>query len=368
MPEMRPVSSPGIHVPSKVAAGNGQQFLSEIREQPRALARLLEHEREFERVATLARERSTSVVRMVGHGSSDNAASYGVYAFGILPGWTALRDSISLAVYYGTRIDMRRSTVIGLSQSGQTPDVVDYVEYARKAGSFTIAITNEPESDLGLAADAVLPLSAGAEKAIEATKTYTNQVAALGLLAAHVAGVGANFVRDLRVVIDQLETLIPDLERQIGEIASSFAFAGRMFVIGRGVELATAREIALKLMESCRIAAEPLTVTDLAHGPVAALDPLFPVWIVASADQTLPAVVEAAGRIRNTGATLLACGDAAGEIGGADYIISLPSAPSPLLSPLLSVIPGQLFAWSLACAKGIDADRPRGLNKVTLAL
>lgn len=362
------MSSPEIHVPSEVTTGSGRQFLSEIREQPRALARMLEHEREFERVAALARERSTSLVRMVGHGSSDNAASYGVYAFGMLPGWTALRDSISLTVYYRSSIDIRSSTVIGLSQSGQTPDVVEYVEHARKTGSFTIAITNHPDSDLGRAAEAVLPLCAGDEKAIVATKTYTNQVAALGLLAAHIAGVGAGFARDLRTVANELEALIPTLERQIEVVANPFAFVGRMFVIGRGLELATAREIALKLLESCRIAAEPLTVTDLAHGPMAALDPLFPVWMVASADQTLPAVIEAAGRIRSTGATLVACGDAACEIGGADYVIALPPPPSPLVSPLLSVVPGQLFAWSVARAKGIDADRPRGLSKVTLAL
>lgn len=355
-------------MPSELDPGGGQVFLSEIREQPRALAGLLEHEREFKRVAALAREHGTSMVRMVGHGSSDNAASYGVYAFGLLPGWTALRDSISLIVYYGSGVDMRASTVIGLSQSGQTVDVVEYVEHARKAGAFTIAVTNEPESDLGRVAEAVLPLGAGHERAIVATKTYMNQVAALGLLAAHVAGVGESFSRDLRAVVDQLEALIPMLERQMGAVANPFAFIGRIFIIGRGVELATARETALKLLESCRIAAEPLTVTDLAHGPMAALDPLFPVWMIASNDQTLPAVVEAAARIRETGATLVACGDAADSIGGADYVISLPKPPSPLTSPLLSVVPGQLFAWAVARAKGIDPDRPRGLSKVTLAL
>lgn len=362
------MSSSEVHVPSLQDPGGGRVFLGEIREQPKALAGLLEHEGEFERVAALAREHGTSMVRMVGHGSSDNAASYGVYAFGVLPGWTALRDSISLTVYYGAGVDMRASTVIGLSQSGQTPDVVEYVEHARRAGAFTIAITNEPESDLGRVAEAVLPLGAGPEHAIVATKTYMNQIAALGLLAAYVAGVGERFSRDLRSVIEELERLIPMLERQMGAVANPFAFIGRMFVIGRGVELATAREIALKLLESCRIAAEPLTVTDLAHGPVAALDPLFPVWMMASNDQTLPAVIEAAGRIRETGATLVACGDAAGAIGGADYVITLPPPPSPLVSPLLSVVPGQLFAWSVARAKGIDPDRPRGLSKITLAL
>ena len=141
-----------------------------------------------------------------------------------------------------------------------------------------------------------------------------------------------------------------------------------MFVIGRGPEFATAREISLKLLETCRVAAEPLTATDLVHGPVAALDGLFPVWTIASDDESLPAVREAAARARAAGATLIASGTAAREIAGAAYSVPVPAPPLPLLAPLLSVAPGQLLAWALAQAKGLDPDRPAGLSKVTLAL
>jgi glutamine---fructose-6-phosphate transaminase (isomerizing) len=345
----------------------GTQFLAEIREQPRALEGLLEHAGEFARVASLARERGTKLVRMVGHGSSDNAASYGVYAFGLLPRLTALRDSISLSVYYGSEVDMAGSLVLGLSQSGRTPDVVEYVARARRAGAFTVAITNDPDSDLAGAAEALLPLGAGEERAVAATKTYTNTLAALVLLAAHMAEQGESCIADLLTVIDEMEAAIPELEQQMPTVALPFSFVGRMFVIGRGVELATAREIALKLLETCRIAAEPLTATDLAHGPVAALDPFFPVWAIASPDETLPAVIEATARVRETGATLVASGAAAGQIAHADYVLPVPAPPAPLLAPLLSVIPGQLFAWALARAKRLDPDRPSGLSKVTFA-
>jgi glucosamine--fructose-6-phosphate aminotransferase (isomerizing) len=345
----------------------GAVFLEEIREQPAALVRLLEQLDEFEKVAGLIRERGATTIRMVGHGSSDNAASYGVYAFGLLPGWTALRDSISLTVYYGAELDMSGCTALALSQSGQTPDVVQYVERARRSGAFTVAITNDPDSELAAVAEAVLPLCAGAERAVAATKTYVNQVAALGLLAAHAAAEGRRFAGELRATVDLMEELIPDLERRITSVAIPFAFAGRMFVIGRGVEFATAREIALKLLETCRVAAEPLTATDLAHGPVAALDPLFPVWAIASQDQTLPAVLDAAIRAREAGATVIASGSAAEAVVGAEYSLPVPLPPSPLLAPLLSVLPGQLFAWALARTKGLDPDEPRGLSKVTLA-
>jgi glucosamine--fructose-6-phosphate aminotransferase (isomerizing) len=140
-----------------------------------------------------------------------------------------------------------------------------------------------------------------------------------------------------------------------------------MYVIGRGVEFGTAREIALKLTETCRVAAEPLTSTDLAHGPIAALDAMFPVWTIASHDESLPALVEAASRARAAGATLVASGSAAAEVEGAAWRLPVPEAPLPVLSPLLSVVPGQLFAASLAEAKGLDPDRPERLTKVTLA-
>ena len=133
------------------------------------------------------------------------------------------------------------------------------------------------------------------------------------------------------------------------------------------MEFGTAREIALKLLETCRVAAEPLTATDLAHGPIAAVDSLFPIWAIASEDPTLPIVTEAAERIRAAGATLVASGTAAAAIEGADYTLPVPAPPLPLLEPILSVVPGQLFALALARAKGLDPDEPRGLSKVTLA-
>src|SRR5690242_6907342 len=214
----RPVSS--LEAVEPAPTGElGTQFLAEIREQPRALEGLLEHTGEFARVAAAARERDTRLVRMVGHGSSDNAASYGVYAFGLLPRLTALRDSISLTVYYGSEVDMAGSLVLGLSQSGRTPDVVEYVARARRAGAFTVAITNDPDSDLAGAAEALLPLGAGEERAVAATKTYLNTLASLVLLAAHMAGEGARCEDDLRGVVDRLHAAVPELEQRIPEVA-----------------------------------------------------------------------------------------------------------------------------------------------------
>jgi glutamine---fructose-6-phosphate transaminase (isomerizing) len=352
---------------SEPALGPGELFLAEVREQPAALARLLEREAEYEAVARTLAAAPAEVIRLVGHGSSDNAASFGVYAFGLLARRTALRDSISLTVYYGAELDLAGAAVVALSQSGRTPDVVEYVRRSRAAGATTIAVTNEPGSPLGEAAAAVLPLAAGPEHAVAASKTYLNQVAALALLAGCLAGRRVETVAALRTVAELLEANLAPLERAVHELAVAFAYVGRMYVVGRGLEYATARETALKLTETCRVAAEPLTATDLAHGPIAALDPLFPVWAIASRDEALPAVVDAVGRARAAGATVVASGSAASEIDGAAYRLPVPEAPEAVLAPLLSIVPGQLFAAALAQAKGLDADRPAGLTKVTLA-
>ena len=345
----------------------GANFLAEIHEQPEALTRMLEHRAEFREIGRACAAREPVALRLVGHGSSDAAAVYGVYAFGLLPGWTALRDSISLTVYYGARLDFSRSVVVALSQSGSTPDVVTYVERARERGALTVALTNDPRSELAAAAEATLPLAAGDERSVAATKTFFNELGALVLLAGAAAGREDEVADGLRRAAELAADSIPGLEQAVGPVATAFAYVGRMYVIGRGVEFATAREIALKLTETCRVAAEPLTSTGLSHGPIAALDSMFPVWTIGSRDESLAALVEAAARVREAGATLVASGSAAAEVEGAAWHLPVPEAPMPLLSPLLSVLPGQLFAAALAQAKGLDPDRPERLTKVTRA-
>src|SRR4051812_3447896 len=130
--------------PAPASGSVSETFLAEIREQPEALRRLVDSRSDVVAFAKVLAERGVREVRLVGHGSSDAAASYGVYAFGLLPGWTAFRDSISLTVYYNAQIALVESVVIGLSQSGRTPDVVEYATRARSRGAATIAVTNDP--------------------------------------------------------------------------------------------------------------------------------------------------------------------------------------------------------------------------------
>ena len=252
---------------------------------------------------------------------------------------------------------MDGSTVLALSQSGRTPDVIEYVDAraaARAPSRWRSPTTTD--SELARAADVALPLAAGPERSVAATKTYSNQVAALALFAAHAAGRGAEIADGIRTTADLLEAALPKLEAQARAIALPFASVGRMFTIGRGIEFATAREIALKLLETCRVAAEPFTATGLAHGPVAALDPLFPVWAVASDDATLSAVVEAAERIRAAGATIVASGDAAEALAGAAYV--LPGAEASVAAALPAAL-GRAGPALRPRARAGEGARPR---------
>ena len=271
------------------------------------------------------------------------------------PGLTAVRDSISLArLLRGRprheRIDRRRALAVG-PDAGRAR--VPRPRPAAAARSRSRSRTSRSRSSRR-AAEAVLPLAAGPELAVAATKTYSNQLGALGLLA------GAR--RRARATSSQARSRRPPTcssaacPRSSGAtstIAVPFVSVGRMFVIGRGPEFATAREIALKLLETCHIAAEPLTATDLAHGPVAALDPLFPVWAVAAPDATLDAVVDATARARGRRAR------PSSPAGRPRRRSRTPSTSSPsrrratrCSTPLLSVVPGQLFAGAVARAQG----------------
>ena len=195
-----------------------------------------------------------------------------------------------------------------------------------------------------------------------------NTLAALALLAGHLAGRGDEVADGIRRAGAHLDGVAPDARAGGGRARRSpFAYTGRMFVIGRGVEFATAREIALKLLETCRVAAEPLTATDLAHGPGRRARPALPrLGDRLRTTRRSPTVQEAAARIRAMGATLVASGTAARRIEGPAYRAARSDAERALLSPLLSVVPGQLFAAALARARGLDPDAPHGLAKVTL--
>ncbi len=342
----------------------GQRYLAELREQPEVLERLLREARpEVEAIAAHVRARSPSHIVIAARGSSDNAARYGQYLFGAGNRLTVALAAPSLVTLYGATPHMASALVLGISQSGQTPDVVAVTEAARAQGCTTLAITNDPSSPLAQAASHCLPLRAGEESAVAATKTFTASLMVLAMLSAALGGDEASW-RELATIPELAQRTI-DANGALDAI-TTLGHPSRLVVLARGFNYASAFEIALKIKETSYVLAEPYSFADLLHGPVAMLEEGFPVLVVAPRGQSsgdVPRVVEIVTR---RGARLLAISDDDALLARAELGLRLPAGVPEWLSPFPAVIAGQLLAGTLAAALGRDPDHPRGLSKVTL--
>jgi glucosamine--fructose-6-phosphate aminotransferase (isomerizing) len=337
---------------------------AEIREQPESLARLLDAE--MGPVQTLARglaARRHNYVLIAARGSSDNAARYAQYLFGTVLGLPVALATPSLHTLYGARLQFAGALVVGISQSGQSPDICAVVDDARQAGAPTVAITNDGDSPLARAAGHVIPLHAGPERSVAATKTYTTQLAAMALLALSLAGDDAGLAR-LRALPEALAATLA-LDDRMAEIATQERDMSTAVTISRGYNYATAWEIALKLKELTYVPTEPYSGADFLHGPIALVRESFPVLLIAPRGAAAEDMATLAQRLRGMGARLLAISDVPDVLAAADQRAELPYSVEERLSPLTTVVAGQLFAMHLARARGLDPDQPRGLRKVT---
>ncbi len=337
----------------------------EIHEQPEVLARLLAAEVEnAHRLAAAIRGRRIQYLMIAARGTSDNAGRYGQYLFAAMNQLPVALATPSLFSIYGQPPRLGDALVLGISQSGQSPDIVSVLAEAQRQGALTAAITNDPGSPLAAAADHVLQLHAGAERSVAATKTYTAQLAAVALLNAVLSGDPANLAALQAIPAAVQHTL--KLADQVRRYAERYRFADRCVVLGRGFNYATAFEIALKLKETDYIAAEPYSPADFIHGPLAMLDDRYPVIVVAPSGPLLTEMRSAMIRIAERRAELLVISDDAETLACGRLALRLPVTVPEWLSPLVSVIPGQLLALHIALERGDDPDRPRALQKVTL--
>jgi glucosamine--fructose-6-phosphate aminotransferase (isomerizing) len=258
---------------------------------------------------------------------------------------------------------MQNSLVLGVSQSGQSPDIVAVVEEGTRQGALTVAVTNEPTSPLAQAADYVLPLGVGEERAVAATKTYTTQLAALALLAVQLCG-DEERLAALRRIPEAIEKTLA-LEEQIVHTAQRYVYATECVVLGRGYNYATAFEVALKLKELTYIVTEPYSSADFRHGPVAIVERGFPAIVVAPQGAVYPDMLALARELAAREAELIVISEEQDALQLARTPLQLPVALPEWLTPFTCVIPGQLLALHVTLAKGYDPDHPRGLKKVT---
>jgi glucosamine--fructose-6-phosphate aminotransferase (isomerizing) len=336
----------------------------EILEQPEVLERLLEQERgTVEAVARAIRERAPRFVVLAARGSSDNAARYGQYLLGAVNGLPVALATPSLFTLYRRPPCLADALVVAVSQSGQSPDIVAVVEEGRRQGALTLAVTNDPTSPLARAAEWVVPLHAGAERSVAATKTYTASLLALGMISAALAGDEEMFAA-LRTVPEAIRQVVSSAP-MICRASERYRYMEACVVVSRGYNYATAYEIALKLKELTYVLAEPYSSADFQHGPVALVEKGFPVIAVVPEGAVTAEMVDFLRRLREREAELVV-------ISAREEVLSLAQTPLPLpegipewLSPMVAVVPGQLFALGLTQARGLDPDQPRGLQKVT---
>ncbi|HUY78306.1 MAG TPA: SIS domain-containing protein [Ktedonobacterales bacterium] len=337
----------------------------EIASQPDVIARLLASEMERIR-AIIAQLPPFNFALIAARGSSDHAALYATYAWAALAGIPVALATPSLYTLYHAAPRLDGALVVGVSQSGASPDILAVLEEGKRQGRPTLAITNDGASPLAAAADHVVELHAEAERSVAATKTYTAQLAVIAAFAALWSGEPEH-----RAELERLPAYVAATLANTGEIAQRAARYCDMrdcVVIGRGYNYATAFELALKLKELTYTMAIPYSSADFRHGPIATIESGSPTILIMPGGAVFDDMLDLAHDLRRRNADLLVISEAPQALALATTPLPMPGPAPEWLSPLAAIAPGQILALHLALAKGADPDAPRGLHKVTRTL
>ena len=340
-------------------------LFSEINEQPECIKSLLSSQRKHvEKIAAEIQKRGVDYVFLAARGTSDNAGRYANYLLGAVNGLPLALATPSLFTYYKKPPMLKNALVIGVSQSGKSPDIVSVLEEGRRQGCMTLSITNEPNSPLAQKSDFVLDLQAGVEKAVAATKTYTTELMSIAMLSAALSGNKkawddlGNVSKWMRETLKQSDFIAQAVQR--------YRYIDQTVVLGRGFNYATAFEWALKLKELTYIIAEPYSSADFAHGPIAMVESGYPVLAVAARGKVFDSMLEMLKRLRSDiVAELVVISNDRKALSLAQVPLQIPIGTPEWLSPLVSILLAQLFAYHLTLAKGYNTEQPRSIRKVT---
>jgi glucosamine--fructose-6-phosphate aminotransferase (isomerizing) len=341
------------------AASDGQPTLmeQEAGEAAAAVARMLEANRDaFDAIGQRLRASPPSAVVTCARGSSDHAATYAKYLVETMTGTPTASAALSIASLYDAPAVAGNRLCLAISQSGKSPDLLAAVEQQRDAGAFVVALVNAEGSPLADLAHVVIPLSAGAERSVAATKSYITSLAAIAALVAAWSEDTA-LQNALTALPDQLaEAFALDWSLAVG----AFQDATNLFVLGRGYGLGAAQEAALKFKETSGLHAESFSAAEVRHGPMAIVGDGFHVLALGGSDRAAAGVRDVAEEFRARGATVLLADPAGGN---------LPAiAAHPAIEPILLIQSFYRMASALALARGHNPDSPPHLNKVTETL
>ena len=338
---------------------------SEIQEQPGCLEWLLLKQRStVEEIAKRIKLTDIRFVFVAARGTSENAGRYANYVWGAMNGLPVALAAPSLFTYYNRPPNLHGGFVVGISQSGRSPDIVSVLVEGRRQGCLTLAITNSIDSPLASAADFVLDIGAGEENAVAATKTYTAELMAIAMLSASLTGNSNRWQELFGLPVSIQRALNGHCDYE--EIVKRFHAITKCVVLGRGFNYATAYEWALKLKELTYVEAQPYSTADFLHGPIATVDGDFPVLAVVPEGAVCESILEVLRKLRSEQKIDLAViSDVKAVLDLAQTAIPMPTGIPEWLSPLVSIVPAQLFCYHLALAKGCDTESSRGIHKVT---
>lgn len=333
----------------------------EIAQQPNIIRHLLAADSaHMVKIAQAIAEFDPAFVMISARGTSDNAARYAQYAFSIKLGLPVALAVPSVHTLYEAQPKLARALVIGISQSGSSPDVRQVVTDAKAQGALTLSITNNAQSPLANESHFHIDLQCGEEISVAATKTYTAELAAIAIL--------INAIKP-QEGLAQLPSYMEETlkySEPISQWIQRYRYANHIATVGRGYNYCTAFEISLKIKELCYITGEEYSEADFRHGPIAIIQPGFPVIAVAPQGKPLALMVELLEQLKAKGAECLVISNDNHVQQFGQFVMPIAQSVPEWLSPLCSVIPGQIFAMHLALAKGHAVDTPQGLNKVTV--
>jgi glucosamine--fructose-6-phosphate aminotransferase (isomerizing) len=338
----------------------------EIFEQSAVSQRLLETQWEpIKAIAEEIKARGIKYIFLAARGTSDNAGLYVKYLFGMHNRIPVALAAPSMFSVYQAAPRVEDALVLAISQSGQSPDILKVVEEGNRQGQMTLAITNKADSPLAEAARYVIDIRAGEEKAVAATKTYTAELLAAAMLSAALDGSEEHLaaLRRTPETIEQVLALEPLVERA-GE---RYFYMEQCVVVGRGYNYATAFEWALKMKEMTYTVSEPYSSADFMHGPIAMVERGFPVFLVAPKGKVYQQLYQLASKlVEQKNANLLILSNDDEILKFSPSPLKLPEDMAEWISPMVSIVPAQLFCYTLAKLRGFDPENPRGLTKVTL--
>jgi len=338
------------------------KMFKEAHQAPTVVERALKENRsEIELLGTFLRRNAPPFTLSVARGSSDHAALYGKYLIESLLGLVCSSAIPSIHTVYGRHLSLGKALVIAVSQSGESPDLIEVTRQARRDGALTLALVNKENSPLAQTAEVMLPLWAGAEEAVAATKSYLATLATLAQLVAAWAEDKA--LKEAVAMLPEAMYKAADANWYAGLDALVEAENG--LVVGRGYAFAVANELALKLKETSAFHAEAISGAELLHGPVALVEPDFPLLVLVSKDKPLPSMVGLLENLRGKGGHLLVASSEAEALELAHTPLPLPTKLHPVLDPILLAQAFYPFAAELSVARGFDPDAPRNLSKVT---